>query len=321
MPTPLYPQIKRLIGRDDGSFQAGPAFAVTQPVNEQDALLALLAIHDLSTAPLEKVGARARWATHPVVASLKLMLEERLIGQLDAMLDDRTAAGRGPLNAAADIRSLAAKDRLPAVYRWVAEKADVSELRRFLAIEGGPDGGFDDLVAQCQIGLSGAAKMELARNYWDEMGNGDPADVHTDLHHEMAAIVGFAEIDREDLPIAALQRAALGGLLATNRWLQPEMIGALGLTELQAGPRCRLVLAGFRRLQIPVDAHRFYAIHADVDPRHGKDWLDNAVSPLAAQSPAWNARMIRGAAWRWHVNAALFDELGRGIATERAVAA
>ncbi len=324
MPTPLYPRIKRLIGRDDASFQLfqhRPAFSVTEPVDEQDALLSLLAIHDLSTAPLDEVGDRARWANHPVVASVKLMLEERFIAQLDAMVEDSSSAAPAPPNAALDIRSMAARDRLPPVYRWIADKANVSELRRFLAIEGGPDGGFDDLVAQCQIGLSGAPKMELARNYWDEMGNGDASAVHTDLHREMAAVVGFAEIDREDLPISALQRAALGGMLATNRWLQPEMIGALGLTELQAGPRCRLVLAGFARLQIPVEAHRFYAVHAEVDPRHGKDWLDNAVTHLAAQSPAWNARMIRGAAWRWHVNAALFDELGSAITTEDGVAA
>ena len=40
-----------------------------------------------------------------------------------------------------------------------------------------------------------------------------------------------AAIDRPStplaqLPVEALERAALGGLLATNRWLQPEMIGA-----------------------------------------------------------------------------------------------
>ena len=31
-----------------------------------------------------------------------------------------------------------------------------------------------------------------------------------------------------------------------------------------------------------------------------------AVAPLAAQGPEWRARMIRGAQWRWHVNAELF---------------
>ena len=184
------------------------------------------------------------------------------------------------------------------------------ELRQFVAIEGGPDGGFDDLVALCQVGLDGVAKMEMARNYWDEMGDGNPADVHTDLHRQMASALQIPEIARELLPEPALARSALGGLLATNRWLQPEMIGALGLIELQAGPRCRLVLEGFNRLGLPAEAGTFYAVHADVDPRHGQDWLEHVIAPLASESPDWGERMVRGAAWRWAVNAELFDTLG-----------
>jgi len=49
-------------------------------------------------------------------------------------------------------------------------------------------------------------------------------------------------IPHEQMPIAALEREALGGPLATNRWLQPEMLGRSGLLDLQAGPRRRLVL-------------------------------------------------------------------------------
>ncbi|MDP9071611.1 MAG: iron-containing redox enzyme family protein [Actinomycetota bacterium] len=40
----------------------------------------------------------------------------------------------------------------------------------------------NDLVAVCQIGMEGVAKLELARNYWDEMGRGQAADVHAELH-------------------------------------------------------------------------------------------------------------------------------------------
>jgi len=46
----------------------------------------------------------------------------------------------------------------------------------------------------------------------------------------------------EQMPVAALERAALGGPMATNRWLQPETLGRSGLVELQASPRRRLVL-------------------------------------------------------------------------------
>ncbi len=305
MTTTLHERLTVALHSDP--FQAAPNWpplADAAPVSRHDRFLTLLEIYDLTTAPLERVGVRAAWAGHPTIAALKLRLEQQWLADLAA---NESLDGAGDPVAA--IRKIAAKDRLPRVYRWVSEQASLDELRRFLAVEGGPDAGFDDLVALCQIGLSGAPKIELARNYWDEMGAGEPAGVHTELHREMAAVVGIPDLPRTQLPEAALERAALGGLLATNRWLQPEMIGALGLTELQAGPRCRMVLAGLKRLQVPERAHAFYAEHAEVDPRHGKDWLEQAIAPLATQHPDWSPRMVRGARWRWQVNAGLFDSL------------
>jgi hypothetical protein len=308
MAAMLYSRLSEMInGEFCQSVTPWPSLQGVEPGDSRDRVLTLLAIYDLHTAPLDRIGDRARWAAHPIVNDVKMRLETQWLQELDAAAQPlMKALAADPVRA---MRALAAKDRLPAVYKWVGDEATLPELRTFLAIEGGPDGGFDDLVATCQIGLSGAPKMELARNYWDEMGNGDPADVHTDLHRRMAAVVEIPDLPREKLPTPALQRAAFGGLLATNRWLQPEMIGALGLTELQAGPRCRLVLKAFERLAIPTEAHTFYQVHADVDPRHGKDWLDQAIAPLAQQQPSWAPRMIRGAAWRWLVNADLFDSL------------
>jgi len=211
------------------------------------------------------------------------------------------------------MRSVAARDRLPEAYKWLAKDASWPELVEFLALEGGPDGGFDDLVSACQVGLSGSAKVELAQNYWDEMGNGDPAAVHTVLHNELVAAIAMPRVPREQLPVAALERAALGGLLATNRWLQPEMLGALGLLELQAGPRCRLVLQAFNRLGAPAAAYPFYLEHAEVDPRHGKDWLEKAVGPTVAKYPGWGPRIVKGAWWRSTINLAFFQGLHRQL--------
>lgn len=282
--------------------------AGTAPADRFDRFQSLLAIYDLSTAPLERIGDRARWAGHPAIAALKLQLEQDWLAELHAASQARIGAA-DPVQA---IRALAAKDRLPAIYRWVSERSTREQLRQFLAIEGGPDGGFDDLVALCQVGLAGTPKLELARNYWDEMGNGNLDEIHTELYHQMAEAIDLPNLSRAELPVAALERAALSGLFATNRWLQPEMIGALGLTELQAGPRCRLVLNAFARLDVPAAAYPFYRVHADVDPRHGKDWLEHVVGPLSDERPEWRARMIQGAVWRWHVNAQLFGTLAVG---------
>jgi hypothetical protein len=185
----------------------------------------------------------------------------------------------------------------------------------FLAVEGGPDGGFDDLVSLCQVGIQGSAKVVLGANYWDEMGRGDVAAVHTVLHDRLVAAVELPVIPRAALPLSALYRTALNGLLGTNRWLQLEMIGALGLLELQAGPRCRRVLRALERLGAPADAFPFYEEHAVADPVHGKEWLEGAVRPLVAEHAEWGPRIVRGALWRSEANRRLFTELRNLLAT------
>lgn len=273
------------------------------PTDRRERFVTLLDLYDLALAPITRTRDAASLLLSPDVISLKAELERDWLLELDSELPpvDRAA------DAAEAIRTLAVRERLPRIYRWLSRRAGGDQVRRFLALEGGPDAGFDDLVAICQVGISGRPKQEMARNYWDEMGDGNPADVHTTLHEVMAAALDLPETPIAERPTAALERAALGGLLATNRWLQPEMIGALGLIELQAGPRCRMVLQALERIGAPQRARRFYAVHADVDPRHGNDWMNEVVEPFCAGVPDLADRVVRGAWWRWRTNAAFFD--------------
>src|SRR4051794_2901299 len=291
-----------------------------QPANRRDRFLTLLTIYDLHTAPLASLGDVARHQGHPVVADLKSRLEAEWLTELEAAWGDASQAPRDPEAVTDAMLDVAIRDRLPAAYKWLARDASWDELVEFLALEGGPDGGFDDLVAACQVGLSGSAKLELGKNYWDEMGNGDPDAVHTVLHERMAASIDMPHIPRDEQPIEALERAALGGLLATNRWLQPEMLGALGLLEMQAGPRCRLVPKAFDRLGAPQDAYPFYVEHAEVDPIHGKDWMDKAILPTVEARPGGGPRIVKGAGWRSSVNLAFFEAVRRDLVGESSAA-
>ena len=286
-------------------------------MKRRDDLLKLLDVHDLHLAPLDRLGGRERLQHHPATAELKWRLEEEFIADLEQA--DAACSWNLPADAVAAMRALAARDLVPDVYRWVAEDASRDDLVEFLALEGGPDGGFDDLVAVCQVGIGGVAKVELARNYWDEMGRGNPDEVHTELHHRLVDALGLPAIPREQQPVEALERSALGSLLATNRSLQPEMIGALGLIELQAGPRCRKVLDGLRRVGAPDGAFPFYEEHAVADPRHGKGWVDNVVAPLA-EDRGWGPRIVKGARWRSIVNERFFTAMQHRVAGARAIA-
>jgi hypothetical protein len=290
------------------------------PVDERDGLLTLARIHDLSLAPVDVVGPAVRWQHHPAVVELKARLERDLLASLPGPAPGEDATPRNPDEAVTAMRRVARRDLVPDVYDWLADEASTDELVAYLALEGGPDANFDDLVAICQVGLRGEPKMELARNYWDEMGRGEPTRVHTELHHKLAAAIDMPAVPRAEQPISALRRTALGNVLATNRWLQPELVGALGLLEMQAGPRCRKVVAAMRRLGLGEEAIDFYAEHAEADPRHGKAWVTHVVAPLATD-PVWAERMVTGARWRSVANGAFFDDMAARFVGRQLVSA
>jgi len=58
-------------------------------------------------------------------------------------------------------------------------------------------------------------------------------------------------ISHEQMPVAALERAALGGALATNRWPQPEILGRSGSTRAPGRPATPPAAAAFDRLGAP----------------------------------------------------------------------
>jgi heme oxygenase-like protein len=299
----LHPLFTRLTTSLGEGGRGLTALGDAAPLDWRDLLLSLSVIHDLHTAPLGHLDGREQFQHHPAVAALKWRLEETLEGEL--IRRDEATTWRLPASATAAMRAVGARGLVPEVYDWLAHDAGRDEIVEFLSIEGGPDGGFDDLVAACQIGLDGSAKVELAQNYWDEMGNGSLVRVHTELHRKLSRALGLACPPRELQPVAALERSVLTGLLATNRRLQPEMLGALGLLELQAGPRCRRVVTALERIGAGPDALDFYVEHSTVDPRHGRDWVDKAVAPFEGDA-RWADGIIRGARWRSIVNEGFF---------------
>src|SRR4051794_31074393 len=94
-----------------GDGRALDALAQAEPVDDHDAMVTLLAVHDLHGAPLEKLAGRARWQHHRAVAELKGRLEERFVARLGDR--DRRAGWELPADPAEALRRLAALDRVP----------------------------------------------------------------------------------------------------------------------------------------------------------------------------------------------------------------
>ena len=182
-------------------------------------------------------------------------------------------------------------DRL---HDWLAERASLDEVRWFLRQEAAGEAGFDDLVALTQLKLPDRAKLELARNYWDEMGRGDARGMHGPMLARLTRALKLSpEIETTCWESLALANAMTA--MATNRRYAWHSVGALGVVELTAPARSALTAAALRRLGRSGGERRYFELHAHLDIRHAEAWLAEAIHPLVAEEPARARAIAEGA--------------------------
>lgn len=183
------------------------------------------------------------------------------------------------------------------LFPWLAEEASLEQLRWFFRQEAAGEAGFDDLVALTQIKLPEQAKLELARNYWDEMGRGNLRGMHGPM---LAALVETLEvqpaIETTVWESLALANAMTG--MATNRHFAWHSVGALGVIELTAPGRAKQVAQGLKRLGLSNRQRLYFDLHAVLDVKHSQDWNREALRPLVGEDPRRATAMAEGALMR-----------------------
>ena len=198
------------------------------------------------------------------------------------------------------------------LFTWLAREADIEDFRYFLAQEAAGEAGFEDLTAMAQVKVPAEAKLELANNYWDEMGRGNPKGMHGPM---LAALIEElelkAEIDATVWESLALANAMTA--MAVNRRYAWQAIGALGAIELTAPGRSRAVADGLRRLGLSGKARRYFELHATLDLRHSRDWNDKVLRPLVAGDPRRARAMAEGALIRLAAGARCFERYRRAL--------
>ncbi|MBB6122394.1 iron-containing redox enzyme family protein [Sphingobium subterraneum] len=193
------------------------------------------------------------------------------------------------------------------LFPWLAEEADRDQLRWFFEQEAAGEAGFDDLVAYTQVKLPTSAKLELARNYWDEMGRGNARGMHgpmLDLLVEMLGVNPLIETTVwESLALANAMTA-----LATTRRYAWHSVGALGVIELTAPGRSALVAQGLRRIGLSEKERRYFDLHAVLDVKHSADWNREALRPLVEEDPRRATAIAEGALIRLSCGARCFEQ-------------
>jgi hypothetical protein len=183
------------------------------------------------------------------------------------------------------------------LFAWLESEASLDDMRWFLTQEAAGEAGFDDLVAMTQVKLPVRAKLELARNYWDEMGRGVEAGMHGPMLERTVTGLGLRPtIEGALWPSLALANTMTA--FATQRRYAYHSVGALGVVELTAPTRVAAVAAGLERLGVPPEQRKYFKLHANLDVEHSRAWNAEAIAPLVAEDPGCARHIAEGALMR-----------------------
>lgn len=180
------------------------------------------------------------------------------------------------------------------LFPWLAEQASSKEICWFLEQEAAGEAGFDDLVALTQIKLPPRPKLELARNYWDEMGRGNARGMHGPMLARLVDALSLEpSIEKTVWESLALANAMTA--MATNRCYAWHSIGALGVVELTAPGRSAYTAAALRRIGLSQKQRRYFDLHAFLDVKHSEEWNREVIGPLVAEDPRRARALAEGA--------------------------
>jgi hypothetical protein len=186
------------------------------------------------------------------------------------------------------------------LFPWLAECATREDMLWFLTQEVAGEAGFEDLLALTQVKMPITAKLEMARNYWDEMGRGRDTAMHGPLLERLANHLDIDARPEHVVPESlALGNAMLA--MARNRHYCFQSIGALGVIEMTAPTRAGFVDAGLKRLRIPSKKRLYFTLHAVLDIKHSECWNREVLRSLVAQDARCAQAIGEGAIIRlWH---------------------
>ncbi len=191
------------------------------------------------------------------------------------------------------------------LFDFLETRAGLDAMRWFLAQERAGEAGFDDLVALTQVKMPTRAKLELARNYWDEMGVGHATGMHGPMLERLAESLSLDALGGETV-WESLALANLMSGFALDRRHAFHAIGALGVVELTAPGRCEKVERGLRRLSLGARDRAYCALHAVIDRAHWRRWADDVIEPLVAEEPSRAQWIAEGALCRLEAGARLY---------------
>ncbi|TPB79361.1 spermidine/putrescine ABC transporter [Burkholderia pseudomallei] len=238
----------------------------------------------------------------PLLTALRVTIERQWLAA------EHQRIGAAPVFESPDALISALRRAVPAhpashhpLFDRLAMHATRAQLEGFFRSDTALNVRFFDLIVMAMIGSPPETRQELASNFWDEAGRGEPRDSHVQLFRRLLADLGIAPSGDDfasQLTWQGLRGYNLFMLCALNRQHYFKLLGVRAATELLDPPQYRKLIAGCRRLGLGPSITRYYDEHITVDDGHGEGWLENVIRPLTKREPramsaVWVGCMLR----------------------------
>lgn len=198
----------------------------------------------------------------------------------------------------------------PFYEKYLSKYASLDDLCQFLIQESTIDTRFDDFLAMLQIGTDGGIKMEIASNYWDEMGNGSPSKMHVTMFARTMVNLGIdPKVCEELLTTEALVCGNLSTMVCYQRKHFYKGIGYFAATEYMTPRRFKHILTALKRNGRHLADAEYHQEHIAIDAIHAQNWFKNVIVPLVDKEPETVFEMTRGALYRLNTSKRYLDML------------
>jgi len=199
------------------------------------------------------------------------------------------------------------------IFDFLERDATHAQIVQFFQSDSALNIRFFDLIVLSLVGSLHEVRKELAQNFWDEAGRGEPARSHVSLFRHLLDTVGIGQADDDHASVLGWQGLAgynLFMLGCLNRQHYFKSLGVMSMTELLDPSQYEKLARGCRRVGLGQGREMdYYDEHISIDVVHGEGWLVNVIKPVVERTPSAMQEILVGAYLRLTTCQDYYDDL------------
>lgn len=197
------------------------------------------------------------------------------------------------------------------------DDANKEQLAEYMWAENLCDLTFVHILGFLMQGVFGSSGIEIANNYYDEIGNADEERFHIKLRKNMMKNVGLPSVDEgwkfdsyDTFELIHFNTYCANGF---KKELRMRLIGMMYATEFLVPPQLERAITCWKRVGLSDDELEYMLIHVIGDVEHSEGWANEVVIPLVDGNRELQEQILLGVSQHVEILTKLYDRLNETI--------